>query len=197
MMKINHIAFNYHIDLAPDLYIEYKSEADEDTVSAALSDGVLQSELWIVNSKTDEKWMRYEDFLFDTTDKRGSVFDVNFYQALKKFRRTGFPETMCDLVDPVDFRWLYYEREFYAVIPILLYWGHALLCVNIEGTGSDGRDFIYEYETGRMQSLNIDDRNRWKVELPRPEVTLQNWLDGIDDYFFNGNKLLNGLCHRS
>ena len=53
-MKIKHIAFSYHIDLAPDLYIEYKSEADEDTVSAALSDGVLQSELWIVNSKTDE-----------------------------------------------------------------------------------------------------------------------------------------------
>ena len=183
MMKIKHIAFNYHVDITPDLYIEYKSEADEDTASAALSDGVLQSELWIVNSKTDEKWMRYEAFLFDRTDKRGSAFDVNFYQALKKFRRTGIPETMFDLVDSVDCRWLYYEREFYAVIPVLLYWGHASLRVNIKGVGSNGKDFTYEYETGRMQSLSIDDRDKWRVELPRPEVTLQNWLDGIDGFF--------------
>ncbi|MCR4896422.1 MAG: hypothetical protein K5891_06560 [Lachnospiraceae bacterium] len=187
-MKMKHIAFNYHIDITPDLYIEYKSDVDEDTGSVALSDGVLQSELWIVNSKTDEKWLRYEDFLFDATDKRGSVFDVNFYQALKKFRKTGIPEMMFDLVDPVDCRWLYYEREFYAVLPVLLYWRHASLRVNIAGTGSDGREFTYEFETGTMNSLSIDDRDKWRVKLPRPEVPLQNWLDGIDDFFFRSKK---------
>lgn len=180
-MKIKHIGFNYHVDITPDLYIEYKSDADEDTVSAALSDGVLQSELWFINRKTDDKSLWYTDFLFDTTDKRGSAFDVNFYQALKKFKGTGIPADMASLDDPVDCRWLYYVREFYAVISVLLYWGHASLRVNIVGTGSDGRDFTYEYETGEMQSLSIDDRNRRRMELPRPGETMRNWLDEIDN----------------
>ena len=188
-MKIKHITFNYHVDITPDLYIEYKSDADEDTISAALSEGVLQSELWIINRKTDDKSLWYTDFLFDASGKKGSVFDVNFYQALMKLRGTGLPADLGSLDDPVDCQWLYYVREFYAVISVLLYWGHASLRVIIEGTGSDGRDFTYEYETGEMQSLSIDDHNRQRVELPRPGETLRNWLDGIDDIIIKSNKV--------
>ena len=59
---------------------------------------------------------------------------------------------------------------------------HALLCVKIEGTGSNNVDFAYEYKTGELHSLSIDGHDAWGFELARSGQTMREWLDGIDEF---------------
>lgn len=179
-MNIKHMTVNYHIDITQDACIEYKCDADEDKMSAVYSDGVVHAELWI--KEKDDMWEYDEDFSIDVIDKNGNVFDVNLCHALKKFRNNGLPAVLDGLDNSQDSRWLYYEREFYAVVPVLRYWGHTNLYIKVEGTGSNGVNFDYEYETDKLQSISVEGHGVWGFELAKPGQSMTEWLSSMDDY---------------
>ncbi len=181
-MKIDHMTFNYRVDINSDIYLEYKLGANEKNVAAALEGETIKSELWCINRVTDDRWRSFEEFSFNVSDKKESVFDMNFYQALRKLRGQDILLGVGGEDYSVDCHWLSYEREFYTVLPILLCWGHALLRINIDGKGTNGHDFAYEYETGRLQYLYVDGHGGWKMEIPQPGETIRDWFGKIDDF---------------
>ena len=187
-MKIKRMIFNYHIDVSKDLYVEYRADVDEAAIEAALRDGILQAELFIDDIEGDWKMLWSKDFSFGEKRMTSSMFDVNFYQVLKTYRKCGITEIIRSHI-PVDDRWMYYEREFYATIPVLLYWGHASLKVKMEGIGSNGKDFVYEYESWRTETLSIDGQDKEEVKLLRLHISFREMLENMDaEIMLTGNE---------
>ncbi len=186
-MKIKHMTFNYHIDISKDLYAEYRADVDEAVIEAALRDGILQAEFFIDDLKGDWKMLWNKDFSFDAKRTTSSMFDVNFYQVLKEYRGNRITEIIWSHI-PVDDRWMYYEREFYATIPVLLYWGHASLKVKMEGVGSNGKKFVYEYESWRTETLSVDGQDKEEVKLFCLNISLRELLELVDaEIMLTGN----------
>lgn len=180
-MKTKHMMIIYRIELDREQYLEYRVEADEKAVSEALAGGNVRSELWFLNPKEDLKWMNYEEFDLLVKEKNTSVFEANLYKALKKRRGNPLPVNDNDTENISDLRWLYYEKEFYAVVPVLTYWGHASLQMIISGTASNGAAFVYEYVSGIKHSLSVDGQYIPAPDLPGAGENLKEWLEKTDE----------------
>ena len=97
-------------DISKDLYVEYRADVDEAAIEAALRDGILQAELFIDDIEGDWKMLWSKDFSFGAKRMTSSMFDVNFFQVLKTYRKCGITEIIRSHI-PVDDRWMYYEVE--------------------------------------------------------------------------------------
>ena len=180
-MKTKHMMIIYRIELDREQYMEYRVEADEKAISEAVAGDCLSSELWFLNPKEDIKWMNYEEFDLLVKEKNASVFETNLYKALKKHRGNPLPVNDNDTENIKDLRWLYYEKEFYAVVPVLAYWGHASLQMIISGTASNGSAFVYEYVSDHKHSLSIDGNAVLFLDPPKAGESLKEWLEKTDE----------------
>ena len=127
MMKRKKMHANYHIDLDQEVFLELRINADK--VNAEDPDSLV-CELWIVNTGTDEKWMREYDFVLSSEEiSITDLFDHNLYRITSRYRKEGLPALSLSPSQHKEYRWLYYKREFEAVLPVLRQWGHARIDV--------------------------------------------------------------------
>jgi len=136
MMKQKKMHANYHIDLDQEVFLELRINADK--VNAEDPDSLV-CELWIVNTGTDEKLMREYDFVLSSEEiSITDLFDHNLYRIMSRYRKKGLPEL--SLWPHKEYRWLYYKREFEAVLPVLRQWGHAKLDYEFEELSQSGKE---------------------------------------------------------
>lgn len=176
-MKIYQLSFYRHVDIAPKLFVEIKLNVNEEKLIQAMENGQVDAELWIIDEELDEKFMHNELFFLSAEDTPFSLVDANLYRILKGYRKKGLPASRI-LGYEKEYRWMYYEREFGAVIPVLEQWDHAYWNLTLKGCASCGAEFVYDNQ---------------KVPLPLcvgntdcnffyPIVNLKKWIDELDNY---------------
>lgn len=143
-MKIEHLKMIMHIDLDKEEYIELRLDIGEDEAGRAFDEGICDSELWMVDTALDDRWMRHYNFFMSESMTWNGMLEDNLYRILKTFRKEGLPlEKLQDLSYLEEYRWLCYKKEFYSVLPVLMQWGHAYACIEINGVASNNIPFSY------------------------------------------------------
>ncbi len=143
-MKIESLKMKMHIDLDEEIYIELRLDIGDDGVRRAFDEGVCESELWIVDTASDNRWMRNYHFFMNESITWVGMLEDNLYRILKTYRKEGLPlEKLEGSVYQKEYRWLYYKMEFYGVLPVLMQWGHAYAFIEVNGVASNNIPFSY------------------------------------------------------
>ena len=143
-MKIEHLKMKMHIDLDEERYIELRLDIGKDGVGRAFDEGVCESELWMVDTALNDRGMRNYDLFMNENITWDGMLEDNLYRILKTYRKEGLPlERLEGFAYLKEYRWLYYKKEFYGVLPVLMQWGHAYAFIEVNGVASNNIPFSY------------------------------------------------------
>ena len=163
----------YHVDVDPDLYIEIHLNAERNKVEERAKyeeEGFgkewLLCEFWIVKQNQDPYLESEDKYMWErcfslATKAEGilGIFDENFYQMTKLYRRSGLPglETYYEknMPAPTEYRWLYYQKEAAAVLPVLRMLGLATLRMEILSKTKGEKLHRFEYAVNNREDNDV------------------------------------------